>query len=287
MAGKLTVTVYPSGTDSTDLTVSDALHQILDLINLLTSAEQAEGGEQIVWRLKSASTNTPFRLEAEPTGRDPSVSVAFQARRAGTAVRTALDALANGRVETDWLDEGSIRTAKRFFERNTNGVGRTDILFEEDQTPLIVVHANARTAVRAIEQDELDRGTAAVDWTHTEYGAVEGDVVAAVQFHNRPALTLRERLSGERITCVLSPEIALQIGPQHSWDEVWSGKRVLVNGAVYYNEAGQISRVDADSVEPISPMPADVQAARSADITNGLSPVDFLSRVWGDSDGQD
>jgi len=286
VAGKLTIKVHPATADSAELTVADALRQVLDLVELLEQADNSAGqSDKIVWRLSKASTNTPFTVEAEPRSADPAISVALQARRAESVVRSTMDSLMRGELDSEWLDDAAAKVAKRFFARNTNGVGRTDVDFEGIEAPLIIVHATARQAVLALERRELDLDIASPDLTRTEYGSVECEIIGAIQHYGSPSLTAKHRLSGDRFPCVLSKELAERIGPEHNWTEVWSGKRALVGGAIHYDEAGRLRRLDAEQLQEIVYSPPEIIAASNADMTGGLSPKDYLSHVWGE-DGQ-
>ncbi len=57
----VTVVVYPSGADVDNLTVSDAMQQVLDTFALLGKAEaQRIGSKQIVWRLRASFHKLSF-----------------------------------------------------------------------------------------------------------------------------------------------------------------------------------------------------------------------------------
>ena len=185
-------------------------------------------------------------------------------------------------MRADWLDSPAGKTLKNILQRNLNGVGRTDIDFRTSGDPVVIVHASAKRAVLALEKAELDEELGDDDLTHVEYGALEGEVVATGLHHSRPAVFLKDRLSGERVICVLSAEIAEKIGPEHSWLEVWTGRRTLISGAVYYDEAGVARRVHAESVETFVVPDVGLEEVRDPDFTGGLSTADFLHYVRGE-----
>lgn len=102
-------------------------------------------------------------------------------------------------------------------------------------------------------------------------------------------MTLKDRLTGERITCVFPEEVAQQIGPKHDWSEVWAGRRVLVGGALHYDADGQIRRIDIDSIESIQTIKGDVvdmAALRGVDLLQGETASAHLDTVWGAERGQ-
>lgn len=63
----VSITIYPSTAESADLTVADAMQQVLDTFELLSKAQLERTGEpssKVVWRLDKASTNSPLTIEA-------------------------------------------------------------------------------------------------------------------------------------------------------------------------------------------------------------------------------
>ena len=65
LAERLTVKIVPPEGGMVTLTVESAMQQVLDTFRLLTAAS-----EGVIWRLVSATTNSPFTVvaEAEETG---------------------------------------------------------------------------------------------------------------------------------------------------------------------------------------------------------------------------
>ena len=275
-------------TNSDNLTAPDALRQVLDIVDLLSKAEANQDFEEkIVWRLLSASANSPFAVELVATATAPDISIALQALRVKQIVREAVSSLLEtGGHAAEWMDNTAHRTIKNILNRNMNGIGRTDIDFKTSDDPVIIVHASAKRALLALERSEIDSALSEEDLTHVEYGAVEGEVIATGLHHSRPSIFLRERLTGERVVCVLATEIAEKIGPEHSWLEVWTGRRTLVFGAVYYDQEGVIRRINAENIETFVVPDVAFDDIRDPDFTGGLSPADFLNHAWGDDRGQ-
>ena len=227
MAETLAITVHPAMTDSHNLTVPDALRQVLDFVELLSKAEAYQDfSEKIVWRLFGASANSPFTVELVATAARPDVSIALQAIRVKQVVRESVSLLLEFGERADWMDGTAHRAVRNLLQRNTNGIGRTDIDFRTDDEHIVIVHASAIRALLAMERTEIDNELGEEDLTHVEYGAIEGEVIATGLYHSRPSVILKERLSGERVTCVLAPDIAEKIGPEHNWLEIWTGRRL-------------------------------------------------------------
>lgn len=287
MAETFAITIHPSARDSADLTVADAMRQVLDILELVEKADELDGGGEvrIVWRLKHASTNSPFTVHAESWSSDPSVSVEIRAARVKRTVQQSMAQLLKLGHCPEWMDAPTLRITKRIFERNLNGIGRTDLDFLEDEDPILILPQEAQYGALTVEKALLDEKLAAPNLTRTEYGSVEGEIVAATRYYSHPALLLRERLTGDRINCVLSDDAANQIGPEHSWMDVWAGQRVLVGGALHYSAEGRITKIDADLVERVAELHIDLNEIRALNLTGGLSPIEYLKLIRGDDHG--
>ena len=96
---KIKVVVYPSGGADETLTVADAMQQVLDCFALLSKAEAQEPGSRVkvVWRLESATTNSPFTVEAMAASSDPEIAVDRQALLARNALKDGLGLILRGR----------------------------------------------------------------------------------------------------------------------------------------------------------------------------------------------
>lgn len=263
MAKSLSITIHPSDIGAEYLSVSDALHHVLDLVEVLEKSESDESGSRrIVWRLTDAHTNSPpLTLVLEPYPVDPTVSIAMEANRVVSSFADGLRRLLDG-YDTPWLDKGIAQTLKRALKRNMNGIGRTEIIVDDDA--LNVMPANAKTALLVVEKSLLDEEGAVDNKQHTEFGAIEVEIEGIARWNNHPALTVVDRLSGAKVTCVLNDELAGRLGPSHLWKEVWTGNRLLVTGALYYGPDGALKRIHAEDAEDL-PW-ADVTLAQLADI---------------------
>ena len=257
------------------------MRQVLDLVELMEKADEVEGGDvRVVWLLRHASTNSPFTVRAESSSSDPSIVVSMRASRAARTFQQGISSLLETGHAPEWMDHSSLRVAKRVLERNLNGIGRTDIDLGSDGS-LLILPGPAQKGVLAIEKAFLDEKLAAPNLTRTEFGSVEGEIVAAASYYQRPALMIRERLSEARVNCVLSEEAARQVGPEHNWSEVWSRRRVIISGALHYGADGTIARIDADFVEPVNEVEVSLGEIRDMNLTDGLGPVEYLNLLRG------
>lgn len=289
MAKTVAITVHPAPLGAEQLTISDAMRQVLDFVDALELAEQKLlGGETIVWRLQSARTNSPpFTVVAEATGANPTVSVDLQAQRVEAAIHETLDDLVERNRRPDWFDAQTEKVFRRFLKRNTNGVGRTDIAFDDATKPVHIVPTIAIKALSTLEKADAEDFEAEQDWTHTEYGSREGNIFGLIRYYGVPAVVIRDRLSGDKITCVFQPDTAKQLGPEHRWEEAWNGLRVLVRGALHYDAEGKLRKIDAESIDTINPPPVSLNEIGDANLLVGKSVGEHLDEFWKARNGDD
>lgn len=272
----ITVTIRSSAGENAPLTVDDAMRQLLDIFQLL----EAAGGDDaalIVWQLVEISMNSPLHATARAVAKVPGIEVEPIARREKAAVAHSIEDLVVRAEVSDWMDDSTRKRAKTLFARNANGIGRTDIQFYEDAPPTIIDQKQARTAVAAIEKAESGKLPAL-----TEMGSVEGDVLVTGPYRHQPAIQIRERLSGSEIWCVFAPELAERAGPQHSWAETWTNRRVLVTGKITYSNSRerQIRLVYAVSMEDVDPRPLTYNDIADPNFTGGLGVPEYIDSLW-------
>lgn len=279
MAKSLSITVYPSALEAEYLSVSDAMNQVLDLIDAIGALESPSVGQrQIVWRLVDAHTNSPpFTITAEAYSANPAVSVVAESERIATAFCSNLETLLSGAV-SQWVDRDIVIPLKRALDRNLNGVARTSVCVEG--RPVIdIVPKTAKAAVVAIERIHLAEKNDEIDYRRTEFGSVEAMVFGLGRWNDRPALIVVERLSNQRVTCVLSDELVRQLGPSHRWEEVWSDKRLLVEGALHYGQDGAIKRIEVDYIAEMPWTDVSISELEGIDLLNGMTVADRLSAI--------
>jgi len=277
---RVTITVESNIGEDGPLTVMDTLDQFKDAFELLTAAiSQEPGGEKIQWRLERLSKNSPATVTAVAYSKDPEVVAGPLVHRGKQRFSRDMSALRDGEV-SPWLRQKAA-VAKQFLKRNLNGVGKTAILLEDDAPQTILVERSARASLKSIERAEF--GQEKEDRSHTEYGLIDAHVARTDTWFGKPAIYIKDRLSGHVIPCVLSDDLAAKEGPTHSWVDAWTGKRIRVKGRIYYDKDGQISRISAEDLKDVSPQDVSLKALRNIDILDGRSPVEHLDELWGHS----
>jgi hypothetical protein len=285
MSRSVSFTIHPAALGAEYLSVTDAMKQILDLVEALEHTEAAGSADrQIVWRLTDAHTNSPpLTITAEAFSISPAIAIDIEASRVVKRFTHGITELLHGRSDPE-LPRHVIAPLKRIFQRNLTGIGLTEVSVEGEQ-PLTVAPSGARSAIIAVERLELDWKADIQDYRRTEYGAVEVEVFGITRFYDKPALIVTERLSREKVTCILSSQLADFLGPNHQWNEAWQGERLLVSGALHYNEAGSLARIEAEDAEPLPWTSVALGDLRDIDLTRGRSVQEHLNLIRGEDVG--
>jgi hypothetical protein len=155
------------------------MNQVLDLIEALEQTEATDAGDRkIVWRLTEAHTNSPpFTVVASAYPVHPEVSVVMEANRVTSRFASEVGALLRDGVVSGFILEDARAPISRLLDRTLNGVGRVDINLD-DETPISVQPQSARAAKLAIERRLLEAEGQQPDWKRSEFGTVEGEIVA-------------------------------------------------------------------------------------------------------------
>lgn len=287
LAETVTIVIHPSGTDADNLTVADAMQQVLDTFELLSKAEikDPSSGATVVWRLERASTNSPLTVEATPVSSNPEIPVDRQAINAILAFQEGINSVLHAESKPKWIDQESEGTLKRILARNLNGIGRTDIFSDYHKAATSIDHRSAQRAQNYLDVLAAEEALKVEDLTRKEYGSIEGHVTDATTWHGRPAFRMRARLSGKELICILSKTAAATIGDEHNWSEVFKRQRVLVSGICHYNSAGTVVRVDVDTITAIKPREVTISELRDTNFAAGRTPSDHLRLIWGDENG--
>jgi hypothetical protein len=95
-------------------------------------------------------------------------------------------------------------------------------------------------------------------------------------------MLVRDWITGDKFTAVLTRELAKRLGPEHRWNEAWEGQRVLISGDLHYDATGRVRKVDAQEVEPISPDPVLLSDLEGIDLLGGRSVSEHLAHYWGE-----
>lgn len=282
MTGSVEITIHPSMAESELLAVGDALRQVLDFVELLEQLEDPVlENRRIVWRLAQAYTNSPpLTVRASPSPRTPDSPIFLEAEQVADLASGALTSLVQG-IKPEWLEAKPSATLHRIFERNQQGLGQTDIKLGNG-SPISLLPKHARIASLALEHEPVEEEMKRPEQGQTEFGSIEGKVCGLTRWRSRPALQVIERLSDQKVTCVLSDEIAQKMGLDHTWSEVWNGRYLSLRGKLLYNPDRSIQRAEIESAKDLEWSTVELCELEGADILQGRSVTEHLRRLWGE-----
>lgn len=272
MAERIKITIRASGAHPDVLTVEDAMRQVLDFFELLT--KEGDDLPSVEWRLSKASINSPFHMEGEAISLHPSVDVTVVARAQKMALAKSLRDVVSNRLPSD--PQFDTKIAKRFFERNMNGIGLTEIDFEMGN-PVEVTPQVAKRAIEVIER-RFDSGLYDFPHPKEELGSIEGTLSHVGTHRNEPAVRIIESRTKEKVWCRLSAELQRTFEGKTTFDDVWKHRRVRVRGRIKYESSGAIDYVLASDILKFDDREVSVDELRDPEFTSGLSVIEYLDR---------
>jgi hypothetical protein len=263
---RASITVLPSSEHPDYLTVHDAMLQIADVFALL----KGESGDDVDWRLVSATTNSPFTAVGEIISKAnaPGVVMALAELKAEEAYQALTDVLAGDEPSGD-IDAAIL---KRVLARNLNGVGLTNIEFD-DRPPLSITPTAASAGLEAYKSPGLQPAPKRVR------GSLEGELVDAGTFKRQPALKLKERAHGRIFWCRIPEERKAEFAEATSLDDVWRNARVRLRGWIEYSKRGEISGMSAEAIQHVRFRDVHMRELRDPDFTDGLDAVTYVDRL--------
>ncbi|MBZ9843884.1 hypothetical protein [Mesorhizobium sp. CA5] len=276
---RIVITVRPTVSDDKLLSVTDAMQQVLDHMKLFEVAQQSLGDphSRFEWRLEKASTNSPFTVVAVAQASNPSVNVSAMAKRVKAEVSGGLRSLMTRGAPPQWMTQETFAIAKGIFARNLNGIGETDIDFEDGDL-ISITPELAKAGINTLEAFnvmDFEQSIAA----RQSFGEIEGVMLAAGRYRNRAAIQIRNELYGF-IWCNLSEDLVLRFGDEHSMSDIWKGKTVGVYGRLNYAAGGKLQSIEALDVREIEFAPlVKLEAILDPDFTAGMDPYEYLERL--------
>jgi len=272
VAKRVTVKVEAPKEHPDVLDIQDAMRQVLDEFTLLTP-EGKDSGE-VVWRLILASANSPLVVTAEAVSLHSDVDISLLATAQIKSFAKNLRELRDGRMPRAWSAK-KVAIATAVIRRNFNGIGATEVIFDEDEPAIRIDPPTAKESIAKLEQAPIHQFH-----RHTERGAVEGNLIDITTYYSEPAIRIKEHGTGAEIICTITQDTVEKINAAIHADDVWHNRRVSVHGSLNYDDQGRIMRVLSESVAIIPP-PRDVTIddLRDPEFTDGLDAAEYLERL--------
>lgn len=278
MSRKITLRIKARG-ESNSPTVDDLLDQVRDYFEILKGVEEAvadDGAQTLEWRIIGATANSPISLEAAAFAKEFAVNID---RRADIVTRQTAYGLRDLQSRGDrppYFTNRVLLRAEKFFERVTNGLEQTTVDYGPDLPALDLTVAVARLAVA-----NTHRVLSPQNRPYQEQGSIEGFTHSIDRDGwGRYLLFIHQRLTGERIKCVLSGEAITELETKRVAD-VWRARRLQVYGMLHFRVLGQLTQVDAIRVKFLRDrrnLP-DVDDILDENFTGGLATEEFLTRL--------
>ena len=262
-------------------TVEDFFEQIRDYVYLICAVEKAVAEDQtshLVWRVTDASKSSPLRvfLTAFPDVYGTDISTRYS--RTIKYTKDGLNALSKGEQTPVNFPNDALQYADKTFARISNGLARTKLDFGNN-TPTIVFNSGNVSKARTYIKRLL--GPYEKEQSYIELGSSEGTVQnIGRDGYGRGILTLRDRLTGTPIKCVLKEDAQSQVG-EHSILEVLSGSRIRVYGEKKFKSLGILQEIEAKKVEFLrsdTQLPS-YEDIKDKDFTGGMRSEEYLERL--------
>ena len=276
---RIVITIRPAPSDEGLLSVADAMQQVLDTLRIFAAADKMvpTTHDAFVWRLERASTNSPFTIVALADPVNPTVGVTARVRATKAAVATGIRGLVQRGEAPPWMDAEATTVVQSFLRRNQNGIGETDIDLEGEV--ISIDRSKADAGLRVIAgQNVLSLESELAE--REAFGEIEGVMLAAGRFRNRPAIQIRSELYGF-VWCALSPALVEHFGNEHTMADIWEGKTIGVQGRLYYASGGsRLTRIEVRDIREIeTASPIDLDAVLDPEFTSGMDPHEYLRRL--------
>jgi hypothetical protein len=274
---KVSITVEPSAEHPSVLDVSDAMQQVLDFFEALKSDDDKA---LLVWNLTLAKTNSPFTAEATAVSLQPGVNVEAIALKRVDETASYFEAISEGRVPDQQISKPRRDSVRKLLVRNRNGVGRTTASFGQTRTRKVTVTPTiAERALASLEQIDPPFDLLEGNRKRVEVGSVEGILTDVTTDHKKPAMTIRERKSGNSIKVRIEPDLMTEISDAAKFEDVWEGRRVSVRGRIAFDDEGKIRLIHARSIRVVKPRDMTRRDVEDRGFTDGLPVAEYVDRL--------
>jgi hypothetical protein len=268
MAERMTIVVSPSGQDN--LTVEDALRQAIDTFDLLS---RTKTNRKIVWRLVEAHTNSPpFVVTGEAVD-----------QHAGEQKREfvrAMSQIRDGKVPESWDDPETVAIYMDLMKRVAEQGARIEIRPAPD-APSIEIDARVATYAATLLASLPERG---IPRTKDQMGSIDGELISVIRHRDKPALRIKERNTGQEVTCVFSDDaLAAEIAHSQTFEDVWQHRRVIARGLIRYGRFGGVLQLVVSNINKVDARDVSVDEIKDATFTDGLPAAEYLKK-WREGD---
>jgi len=276
LAERLVISVDPGPTEQSSK-VQDVFGHVLDLFDLLGhSGEETDAA--IAWKLVSVSMNSPLTIVAEAIAvrPAPNFSIDQLARTQKTRFARNVAELKRGRVPDAWRGPREVKRMSRAFNPAVPSATRIEVDAEVGtfENFVEVTPADLPVVTKAL----ADAAIEAAPRPKQQFGSIEGELIEVGTFYNQPAIKLRERKSRAEVWCTVTEAHQQEVARETTFEDVWAGRRVLVEGSLVYDRSGDLTRVFANTLHVVQPARVSNESLRDPTFTGDLSAAEYLER---------
>lgn len=272
------ITVVASSDHPDSLDVRDAMQQVRDYFDLMTD----DGCEAAVfWKLTSVSMQSPLTVIGEPIDMRTNAGAYGLIREHVNRVRQGLEHLRAGEDFGPDFPQEKRDTAIGLLRRNLNGIGSTHMSFGDDTEGLEI---DRQTAVRSLNiidnRDEELYEYLFGSFARREIGSIDGLILDVGTDNDEPAIHVEDSLTHRRISCRVSEEDRRAIQHNLTAADVWERRRVRIQGQLNYDATGRLIRLYEGKIRFLEIKDVSLDHLHDPDFTGGLSPQEYLDRLW-------
>lgn len=270
-----TITVEASAEHPDILDVRDAMQQVMDFFDLHTDQREPS----VVWNLTFASVNSPFTVEGSPVDLRTNAAAFSLISPHVEKIERGFERMQAGEpLDADFPIEKR-EVARRFVERNKNGIGRTKFdLWNGDDLELEPELARRFLDVLQDTGDE-EYDYFFATFARKEIGSIEGRIIDLSTDYDEPAIKLREQRTGREIQCRVSAEARNEIEDSLTAGDVWTHRRIRVRGTINYDATGKIVRMYDGRIAYIDPSEVSVADLKDENFTGGMPVYEYIDRL--------
>ena len=272
----LRITVEPSAKHPDVLSIHDAMQQVLDFFDLLTDQDNAN----IVWNLTFASIRSPFVVEGAPVDLRTNAAAFTAVETQVRIIERAFNSIVTGDpLDRDFPAE-KLKSAERFLERNTNGIGRTECNFGSDEPAVTIEPRIAERSLTVIRREpDVLYNYLFSTFARREVGSIQGQIVEIGTYYDKPAVHVREHSTNRDIWCQVDERALGEIERMITAGDVWRHRRVMVRGELSYDSCGQLVRVYEGRVSYVDAKDIALEDLYDTEFTEGLPAHEYLDRL--------
>lgn len=277
------ITVEAAQDQTELLNIVDAMQQAMDFFILLTDDRQTD----IVWKLVSASTNSPFTAEAAPVDRLTNAPADDKIQHHLNMIERNLDQLCDGGlVDQEFLIKKR-EIFMRICKRNMNGIGRT-LMFFGDDTKYEIWPELAARAIKAMNIEEVKYIEPGKDeeyeylfktYARKEHGSIDGRIISLNTDYDEPSIKIKEHATGREIHCRIAESALDGIKSSVTAGDVWEHRRARIKGVINYDQNGKIVRVYDCTLAFIKDREVTLDDIHDPEFTGELPILEYIDKL--------